>query len=138
MLLFPLLLAIAPAASAGQAPPPGQSTEECDGSQAERLACLQRTAARAGGDVTQAEQALLTALRRWDEEPRFAAAARQRLAESRTAYARYRAAQCGLHAALGGGAIGSALEMRRLNCAAALDSVRAGELRRLASQLPRR
>jgi uncharacterized protein YecT (DUF1311 family) len=112
--------------------------ELCDGSQADRRICLSRLAETSEADLRSAEAAMETSLSAWDEEPMPVAAASARFARSRAAFSHYRQAQCDFNASLGGGAIGSALEMRRLMCVIELTRRRAGELRELAVRLPRK
>jgi Lysozyme inhibitor LprI len=113
-------------------------SERCYGSQADRLDCMTREAGVSAAKLAGAEQSIDSALAAWDEDARYVAAARARLAESRAAFGRYRSAHCGFTASLGGGAIGSALEMRRLTCVIGINEVRTTELRALAAQLPLR
>ena len=52
------------------------------------------------------------------------------------AYAHYRDAQCAFAASLGGGAIGNALELRRLSCLVGLNNGRAKQINTDSSELP--
>jgi hypothetical protein len=72
----------------------------------------------------------------WDEDPKYVNLAKVRLAASAKAFTAYRKEQCAFAAALGGGAIGNALEIRRLACEAELNHWRADQLQRALIDLP--
>jgi len=75
-------------------------------------------------------------LTKWDEDPKYSSQAKAKLIASNKAFGQYRDAQCAFASALGGGAIGNALEMGRLACVAELNGRRAFQLRDLVSDLP--
>jgi hypothetical protein len=111
--------------------------EECSAfSQAGMRDCLAAKAAASAGDLKKAEARLLARIAKWDEDARFKTAARARFQASRVAFDRYRAAACEFQASLGGGAIGNALAMRQLACAAELNLRRADLLDRAGVELP--
>ncbi len=115
------------------------SVEDCDAySQADRLACLSKAATASEIELTQARTALTFAIDRWDEDPKYKAAARRQLDAADQAFAKHRTAQCKLQQSLGGGAVGNGLEMRRLLCVQALNTARAAQLSQMAKSLPQR
>jgi uncharacterized protein YecT (DUF1311 family) len=93
---------------------------------------LQKTAIA----LNAAEQKAMGALSKWDEEPKYVAAAKEKLRASNAAFAQYREAQCALAYSLGGGAIGNALDIRRLACAIEQNSKRVAELAAAVSRVP--
>jgi uncharacterized protein YecT (DUF1311 family) len=62
--------------------------------------------------------------------------AKEKLRASNAAFAQYREAQCALAYSLGGGAIGNALDIRRLACAIEQNSKRVAELAAAVSRVP--
>ncbi len=62
--------------------------------------------------------------------------AQTRLTRSGRAYIQYRKNQCSLAASLGGGAIGNALDIRRIACAAALNLQHAKLLLNASAEIP--
>jgi hypothetical protein len=111
--------------------------EECEAySQAQLRACLVTKAQSSEHALQQAEGLLAAAIERWDEIPQHLRTARAQLRSAGQEFLRYRHAQCALNTALGGGAIGNALEMRRLRCQVELNSLRAEQLRRMATATP--
>lgn len=113
-----------------------QVAVDCDAySQADRLTCLQQVATASDARLAQARQGLASAIDRWDEEVKYRAAARRRMEDSDQAFEKYRAMQCALQKALGGGAIGNGLEMRRLMCVAALNQHQAMQLEQLMQSI---
>jgi len=111
--------------------------EACsDGSQADMRACLARRAADSATDLKQAEEKALAALGKWDEDAKYVAAAKAKLDASGKAFAKYREAQCAFNTALGGGAIGNALDMRRFACLYEMNARRAGQLLGAMMDLP--
>ena len=107
-------------------------------SQAGMRDCLARSVSESSRVLISAEKKLVSALKQWDEQPKFVSKARDRLISSDDAYLKYRDAQCAFASALGGGAIGNALELRRLACIFGLNTERAAHLTRLASSLSRK
>ncbi|MFY3386321.1 lysozyme inhibitor LprI family protein [Paracidovorax sp. MALMAid1276] len=115
------------------------SVQDCDAySQADRLTCLGKAAAASEVELTQARTALASAIDRWDEDAKYKAAARRQLDAADQAFAKHRTAHCKLQQALGGGAVGNGLEMRRLLCVGALNTARAAQLSEMAKGLPQR
>lgn len=113
--------------------------EECShDSQAGMHDCLSKNVRESLKALASAEKKLAAAINRWDEQPKFVAKARAQLISSNAAYLNYRDAQCTFAYALGGGAIGNALELRSLACTFGLNTERATQLTRLASTLPRK
>ncbi len=98
--------------------------------------CLRRHAQASEQELASARTVAADAVLAWDEEKRFVAAAQARLDTSARAFLRYRAAQCAWSQALGGGAIGNAIELRRLACVAALNYWQSSQLRSAVAALP--
>ncbi|KVH08011.1 MULTISPECIES: lysozyme inhibitor LprI family protein [Burkholderia] len=98
--------------------------------------CLQRKQEDSEVELRRAEEKVRNAFAKWDEDSKFISLATTRLAASKKAFVKYREAQCAFASALGGGAIGNALEMRRLACVAELNNRRAAQLRDAVSDLP--
>jgi len=118
------------------ASPAALAADDCEGySQADRLVCLRHAATASEGELAQARKALLTAIAQWDESAKYQAIARRQLSAADRAFAAHRVAHCDLHKSLGGGAIGSGLEMRRLVCVAATNAARTAQLRQMAERL---
>lgn len=136
VLALPLLADAAPelAVQAAQ-----EASEECSSfSQAERRDCLAENAELSRKALRQAEKKAAGTLSKWDETPRHIRQAKVELAAANKRFASYRDTQCGLAAALAGGAIGSALEMRRLACVSELNNRRTSQLNDWVSALPLR
>jgi len=91
--------------------------------------CLAEKANQSQKMLKQAEEKAQAALSKWDEDDKYVNLAKTRLAASGKAFIKYREEQCAFAASLGGGAIGSALEMRRSACVAELNNRRAEQLR---------
>jgi hypothetical protein len=113
--------------------------EQCGAnSQAGMRDCLTHVVAGSASSLAQAEEKMAVGLKRWDEDGRFVALAAKRLLVSKKVLVEYRDAQCAFAAALGGGAVPNALELRRLACVYALNRERIAQLTRLADDLPAR
>ena len=111
--------------------------EECSAySQAGMRECLAKKSHESRAALRRAEGQAVAALSKWDEDERFIKLAKAKLIASSKAYERYRDAQCALAYALGGGAIGNALELRRLSCLVALNTERTRQLGTDSSRLP--
>lgn len=111
--------------------------EECSAfSQAGMLDCLAQKAESSQQALKNAEKKAETVLSRWDEDSSYRHQAKTRLAASQKAFIQYRDAQCRLAYSLGGGAIGNALDMRRLACFAALNERQALQIHDAVSELP--
>lgn len=111
--------------------------EKCSyDSQAGMHDCLAENVRESSRVLASAEKKLASALARWDERPKFVRKAGRQFISANAAYLTYRDAQCTFAYALGGGAIGNALELRSLACVYGLNMERAGQLTHLASTLP--
>jgi hypothetical protein len=134
----PPAVAQSPAQSPAQTLPTERDLrEECSASsQAGMRDCLAARAKTSTADLAKAEARLLARIAKWDEDAKFKTAARARLATSRIAFVRYRAAACDFHSSLGGGAIGNALSIRRLACIAELNTRRIEAIDRAGVDLP--
>jgi uncharacterized protein YecT (DUF1311 family) len=97
--------------------------------------CLDKQAKESEARMKAAETAFTIAVDRWDTDAKYAKQTRQKLSEAAAAFIKYRAAQCAWATSLGGGAIGNALEMRRLACVAELNLRRADSLQSSAREL---
>lgn len=103
--------------------------DECSAfSQAGMRECLAKHVTSSEQALKAAEGKLKAALSRWDEERRYVGVAGAKYSASVHAFERGRDAQCAFAAALGGGAVGNALEIRRLACVAASNYLRASQL----------
>ncbi len=113
--------------------------EECNlHSQAAMRDCLVQKAKESEKLLSQAEDAVRGSISKWDEDARYTGLAKAKFASSNKAFIQYRKAQCAFASSLGGGAIGHALEMRRLACMAVLNNLRAEQLRDALAHLPSR
>ena len=131
-LLLPLVSTAAPATRQS-------ALDECGAlSQAGMRECLAGKAADSQALLKRAENDAVTALAQWDEDAKYVKLAKDRLSLSSKTFERYREAQCAFLASLGGGAIASALDMRRLACTADLNNERAASLSNNIANLPRR
>lgn len=111
--------------------------EECGAySQAGMRECLAKKSDESNAALRRAEKQAIGALSKWAEDAPFINLAKEKLRASGQAYERYRDAQCAFAASLGGGAIGNALEMRRLSCLIGLNNERAKQLDTDAAVLP--
>ena len=111
--------------------------EQCGAfSEAGMRECLAKKARESAAGLRRAEERAIAALSRWDEDARFINLAKEKLKASSKAYAHYRDAQCAFAASLGGGAIGNALELRRLSCLVGLNNGRTQQINADASELP--
>lgn len=116
-----------------------QILEQCSGaSQAGMRDCLEKRAIASQHALRDTEKKTAEAIAAWDEDKKFIGAAQARLTAATQAFERYREAQCALSASLGGGAVGNALELRRLACVAAANDMQVEKLRRMTESLPRR
>lgn len=130
-----------PAIAASNTRFPAQSEhtfrEECSAySEAGMRDCLAAKVRESQHALKQAEERVSAALSKWDEDAKYINLAKTRFVASKKAFAKYREAQCAFAASLGGGAIGNALEMGQLACAAELNGRRAEQLRGAVSDLP--
>lgn len=124
---------------AAEIPSDQGGAEQCDAhSEAGMRECLGKKAAESAVALKLAEDQASAALSKWDEDAKYATSALGKLRASSKAYARYREAQCDFASSLGGGAIGNALEIRRLKCVVALNTGRAQQLNANTVSLPSR
>jgi len=133
-----LALGLTPAYAAPAATPTERTLREACGaySQAGMRECLVAKVDESRKALKAAEAEASGRLAGWDEDPKYVNFAKVRLAASTKAFATYRKDQCSLAAALGGGAIGNALEIWRLACEAELNHWRADQLQRATVDLP--
>ncbi|ALK98129.1 hypothetical protein AB595_17875 [Massilia sp. WF1] len=131
-LLIPLASTAAPASQQN-------ALDECGAnSQAGMRECLGRKAIDSQTLLKRAEGNAIAALGQWDEDAKYVTLAKKKLDTSGKAFEQYREAQCALASSLGGGAVTSALELRRLACVIALNNERAASLASSVTDLPRR
>jgi hypothetical protein len=90
--------------------------------------CLEKESRASNAALKQAEEQAAAAISKWDEDARLIDLAKKKLRASNKAFEQYRDAQCAFAYSLGGGAIGNALEMRRLACRIELDMERIKQL----------
>lgn len=125
------------AASTGPVPSERALREECGAfSQAGMRDCLAKKVENSQKALRQAEENVARTLSKWDEERNYVSQARAKLTASNEGFAKYRDFQCAFSSSLGGGAIGNAIDMRRLACIAELNDRRAAQLREAVSDLP--
>jgi uncharacterized protein YecT (DUF1311 family) len=98
--------------------------------------CLAKKYQESTTALRRAEGQALVALSKWDEDAKYISLAKGKLSASSKAYQLYRDAQCAFAYSLGGGAIGNALELRRLSCLVGLNSERTKQLLAGVSELP--
>jgi uncharacterized protein YecT (DUF1311 family) len=98
--------------------------------------CLTKNLRKSEHALKTAQDKAVGTLSKWDEDPRYITAAKQKLQTSNAAFEQYREAQCAFAYSLGGGAIGNALDMRRLACGIELNSKRTAEVSTAISTLP--
>ena len=111
--------------------------EECGAySEAGMRECLAKKARESAVRLRRAEERAVVALSKWDEDAKFVNLAKEKLKASSKAYEQYRDAQCAFAASLGGGAIGNALELRRLSCLVGLNNARTKQINTDSSELP--
>lgn len=111
--------------------------EECSVfSEAGMRDCLAKKAENSQKALRQAEGKVAGTLPKWDEDMKYVSQAKAKLAASNKEFTKYRDTQCAFASSLGGGAIGNALDMRRLACIAELNNRRAEQLRDAVSDLP--
>lgn len=136
LIAFGLIFAPSPS-WAYDVPKKRSALEECKVfSQASLRECLTRKSRESTNALKVVDEKTIIALTRWDEDEKYISSAKERLAASTKAFAQYRQAQCAFAASLGGGAIGSALELRRLACIADLNNERAASLLSTVAGLP--
>jgi uncharacterized protein YecT (DUF1311 family) len=115
--------------------------EQCSASffsQVEVRECLEKKARASEVALKRVEEKALSAIARWDEDAKYISIAKAKLKTSGEEFVKYRDAHCAYMSSLGGGAIGNALEMRRLACVFELNSRRAEQLSSSIVDLPRK
>lgn len=111
--------------------------EECSAfSQAGMRNCLAKKADGSQKALRQAEEKVASILSKWDEDNKYVNQAKVKFVSSNKNFAKYRDAHCAFASSLGGGAIGTALDMRRFACVTELNNRRAEQLRDAVSDLP--
>ena len=111
--------------------------EECSAfSQAGMRDCLATKAENSQKALRQAEESVARVVSKRDEDSQYVNQAKAKPAASSKEFAKYREIQCAFASSLGGGAIGNALEMRRLACISELNDRRAEQLSSAVSELP--
>ena len=128
---------LALAASMTTVPDERALREECSAfSQAGMRDCLAKKAEESQKALRQAEEKVADALTQWDEDDKYIKQTKAKLAASNKSFVKYREEQCAFASSQGGGAVGNALEMRRLACVVELNSRRAVQLHDAVSDLP--
>lgn len=136
--VFTLLLltaAVSSSACAAEVQTERALREACSSSPEGMTPCLQKQQQASAENLQRAENMLNDRLQRWDEDAKYRGQAKQAQKAAARTFADYRQQQCAFAASLGGGAIGHALEMRRLACVAELNNRRAEQLRAAADTL---
>ena len=100
--------------------------------------CLAKKVRESETKLKQAANKAISILSKWDENAKYIATAKEKIKLSDKTFVQYREAQCAFAAALGGGAIGNALEMRRLACVYQLNTSRAAQLENAVINIPLR
>ena len=133
LIVLGAVLAQIPASFAASAAKP----DECAaGSQAEMRSCFEKTSLASAATLAAAEQAAMSALSRWDEDEKHRKSSIAALKNSLKSFSAFRHAQCDFFSSLGGGAIGNALALRRLECVTRLNLWQAEWLRAASADLP--
>jgi uncharacterized protein YecT (DUF1311 family) len=128
---------VSPAANSAETLSARQIIERCAGaSEAGIRDCLVKKSHEIEIALQQAAGTAIVKLSNWDEDPKYVAAVQERLKAAQLAFEQYRDAQCAYASALGGGAIGNALELRRLACVVELNSRQAQSIASSISRLP--
>lgn len=111
--------------------------EECsEFSQAGMHDCLAKKVAASELALKKAETKVYNGFTAWGEDAKYITIAKSKFETSKKAFVRYRKAHCEFNASLGGGAIGSALALRRLACLFELNLRRAEQLNSVITTLP--
>ncbi|MDR2155704.1 MAG: DUF1311 domain-containing protein [Burkholderiaceae bacterium] len=114
---------------------------ECDIasiSQRDMHDCLEREVRKSFEALKKYENEAIDRISKWDEDERYINQTKAMLATSTKEFIRYRNAHCKFMTSLGGGAIGSALELGRLACVAELNYRRAEQLHDAVSDIPKK
>ena len=135
--LFMLLAGFTGVVSANEAMDGRGLREACSAqSQAGMRDCLAQHAQTSATKLSQAQAQAHHQIDQWDEDIKYRAQAKALLDAAHRSFIQYRNAHCAFSASLGGGAIGNALEMRRLACQAQLNHQRAQDLVNNTAELP--
>lgn len=94
-------------------------------------ACVQQDAERSATAWRNAQAQAIAKMQQWDEEPKYADAALKKYHAAEQAFAAYRNRYCDWAASLGGGAIGTARQMRKNACIAEQNRTHAKQLREM-------
>ena len=105
-------------------------------SQAEMRGCLKKVFDESNERLRHAEEQAFSALAGWDEDAKFIDLAKKKLQASSKAHQQYRDAQCAFVSTLAGGAIGHAVELRRISCIIKLNVERTQQLKTESATLP--
>ena len=100
-------------------------------SQVEVQSCVRKHAADSRTVLQKAQTQVAAEIRQWDEETGYKDAALKKYEAAEKSFAAYRDRYCDWAASLGGGAIGTALEMRKNACIAEQNRTHAGQLREM-------
>ena len=106
-------------------------------SQAKLRACFEKQHRASFLALERAQGKARRALSAWDEDDKYIQTAQSRFDAANKAFVHYRETQCAFNAALGGGAVGSATQSRRLACEAKLNFIRIEQLKSAIANLPR-
>ena len=94
-------------------------------------ACVQQDAERSATAWHNAQAQAIAKMQQWDEEPKYADAALKKYHAAEQAFAAYRNRYCDWAASLGGGAIGTARQMRKNACTAEQNRTHAKQLQQM-------
>lgn len=105
-------------------------------SQADMRECYEQQAKASAAELASAKKAADAALSRWDEDAKYRTPAKTAFRNASKSFTQFQEAQCNFSAALGGGAIGNALTVRRLACVRDLNRQQAARVRQATADLP--
>lgn len=94
-------------------------------------ACVRQDAERSATVWHNAQAQAIAKMQQWDEEPKYADAALKKYHAAEQAFAAYRNRYCDWAASLGGGAIGTARQMRKNACIAEQNRTHAKQLQEI-------
>ncbi len=94
-------------------------------------ACVRQDAERSATVWHNAQAQAIAKRQQWDEEPKYADAALKKYHAAEQAFAAYRNRYCDWAASLGGGAIGTARQMRKNACIAEQNRTHAKQLQQM-------
>ena len=100
--------------------------------------CLAAKVEASKAELRDARRFAIQRLESWDEDARYRRLAISRLRATEAPFERHRKAHCDSAASMGGGAIGHAMDTRRLACVADLNHRQAELLRGLVAARPPR